>query len=207
MEDKKIEMTLLGKKRLVSLQDLIKIYEELGDPNPKENAIKNYDAHIIESLKTPEEILNYIKIAFENDYDPNFDIFGGSVKDIIFELAEKLPYDMLEKFTSKFHDDLYAPKFKEILNRKRIFETKQDSETILKYLETEFTNDYDFNFDTFGGNVGDQVFELAEQLPYDMLEKFASRFHDDLYAPKFKEILTRKRQNETPQVPDEHEEP
>ncbi|MBR2743982.1 MAG: hypothetical protein IKE01_01620 [Clostridia bacterium] len=44
---REIKIILFGQERLVSLEDLIKIYRELGDPTPEENARKNFETHLI----------------------------------------------------------------------------------------------------------------------------------------------------------------
>ena len=64
--------------------------------------------------------------------------------------------------------------------------TKISPDSILKASGMEFSDDYDYNLDTFGGNVRDDVFALASELPTEMLEEFSKELGQilDLYVSK-----------------------
>lgn len=76
----------------------------------------------------------------------------------------------------------------------RIEEAKKSPESLLRFINTEFSNDYDYNLGVFGGKVGKDVFELAAQLPTDMLESFIKKFNDETYKPVLQAILDRKKE-------------
>lgn len=126
--DDRIEMTILGQKRMVSLEELLTLYKQLDDPHPEENAKENFRTHkekqeriavIQEASKSVEGILKFLEREFSNDYDSNFDTFGGDITQDVFEVASLLPLEELEEFASRIREPEYSKKFQEIINKKK----------------------------------------------------------------------------------------
>lgn len=88
---------------------------------------------------------------------------------------------------SNFHYHRYEQ------NRKaHIDEARKTPEGILKFVEVEFSDDYDYNLNTFSGNVRNDVFALAAELPVEMLEEFSKKIDDETYKSKLQSILDEK---------------
>ena len=140
---RKITITILGRERILTLDELVEIYKSIDDPNPERNALLSFNSHkkiqknkeylyeiSDDDLSTvelaykydypPEKIEKIVDIAFSNDYDYNYGVFGGSVPEEIFELIDdKLPLEDLEKFSSKIHDEEYSSRLEKIIEKKK----------------------------------------------------------------------------------------
>ena len=130
-EEKRIQMTILGKTRDISLDELIELYKSIDDPSPDQNARASFRIHELaqqrkEQLEkahsSPEAMFNFVWDEINSaylGYDYGMDYNVSPIPEDVYGIAEELPIKDLERIMNRLTEEDQLKRFQRIIDAKK----------------------------------------------------------------------------------------
>ena len=146
-EKETIKITIMGKERDLTLEDLIEIYRQIDDLSPERNARASFVMHkraqdrkreISKAMETPESMYEFVYGEFKfSNWLNNFGSYSPSndVPDDVFEVASNLSEEQLKKLLDRVSDPNHIQRLQELLDKKK--ESEKDKKTSEKSDDNE----------------------------------------------------------------------
>ena len=138
-EKETIKITIMGKERDLTLEDLIEIYRQIDDLSPERNARASFVMHkkvqdrkreISKAMETPESMYEFVYGEFKfSNWLNNFGSYSPSndVPDDVFEVASNLSEEQLKKLLDRVSDPNHIQRLQELLDKKK--ESEKDKKS------------------------------------------------------------------------------
>ena len=135
-EEKRITMTILGKERDISLDELIELYKSIDDPSAELNARSSFRVHELaqqrkEQLEkahsSPEAMFDFVMNEVDSaylGYEYGLDYDVSPIPEDVYGVAEELSIKDLERIINRCTEDKHIARFQKILDSKK--EKEQD---------------------------------------------------------------------------------
>ncbi len=138
-EEKRVEITILGKKREITLPELIELYKSIDDPSAETHARSSFRIHELaqarkeqleKACSSPEErykfVIGEVNAAYLGyEYGMNYHV--SPIPDDVFEIAEGLSADELEKIVYRCDpDEEHTKRFQALLDAKKAKEQGEE---------------------------------------------------------------------------------
>ncbi len=130
-EEKRIQMTILGKTRDISLDELIELYKSIDDPSPDRNARASFSIHklaqerkekIEKAHSSPEAMFNFVWDEINSaylGYDYGMDYTVSPIPEDVYGVAEELPIKDLERIMNRLTEGDQIKRFQRIIDAKK----------------------------------------------------------------------------------------
>jgi hypothetical protein len=138
-EEKRVEITILGKTREITLPELIELYKSIDDPSAETHARSSFRIHELaqarkeqleKACSSPEErykfVIGEVNAAYLGyEYGMNYHV--SPIPDDVFEIAEGLSVDELERIVYRCDPDEEPTKrFQALLDAKKAKEQSEE---------------------------------------------------------------------------------
>ena len=129
-DSKKITLTIMGKKRELTLEELTELYRQIDDPDPDRRARESFETHSkrqarAEQLKkansSPEELYKFVYGEFEHVYglyETGFEYWVGPIPEDVFKAAEGLTIEQLKDIQRRCSEKEHIQRLQEIIDKK-----------------------------------------------------------------------------------------
>lgn len=131
-EEKRIQMTILGKTRYISLKELIELYKSIDDPSAETHARASFRIHELAQARkeqlekaheSPEAMFNFVWDEINSaylGYEYRMNYHVSPIPDDVFEIAEELSVKDLERIVDRCDpDEEHTKRFQELLDAKK----------------------------------------------------------------------------------------